>query len=143
MTLKLFVLLQTMGCSALLLSAAWFARHAVRLTESLTKGKLAQEVKKNEQLLRTFHKRLSALEGRATQTHIQAKIAQKYSQIAHAAAGEATTRVGALEKSTHKVQFMPIDKLLERNGEVTNEADRIFNPSQEDFDWFDDEINND
>lgn len=143
MTPEMFLLLQFMGCSALFLSAAFFAKHALRLGETLATKQLLAEKKKNEELLRRFQKRLSALEGHATQSHIQAKIAQKYSQVAHTAAIEAQTRVGALEKSTHSVQFMPIEKLMERNGTVNQEVDRILNPSQENFDWFDDGINDD
>jgi hypothetical protein len=132
--------LELVACTALLLSAAVFVRNAWLLTTALHGCQLRREHKNNEHHLAQFRKRLAALEGRANQSHIQAKVAQRYSQLAHDAAIDSKTRVGALEKSTHKVHFMPVDKLLERNGAATDAMDSVLNPSAEKFDWFGEDL---
>lgn len=132
--------LELVACTALLISAAVFVKNALLLTNALNNCQLRKEHKNNEQHLAQFRRRLAALEGRANQSHIQAKVAQRYSQMAHDAAIDSKTRVGALEKSTHKVHFMPVDKLLERNGEATDAMDSVLNPSGEKFDWFGEDL---
>ena len=134
------LVLQLVACTALLISAAVFVRNAWLLTTALSNQQLRKERNNNEAHLAQFRKRLAALEGRANQSHIQAKVAQRYSQLAHDAAIDSKTRVGALEKSTHKVHFMPVDKLLERNSETTEAMDKILNPSAEKFDWFGEDL---
>ena len=132
--------LEIVACTALLTSAAVFIRNAWLLTTALNDCRLRKEHQHNEQVLRQFRARLAALEGRANQSHIQAKIAQKFSMMAHDAANDSKTRVGALEKSTHKVHFMPVDKLLERNSDAVDAMDSVLNPSAEKFDWFGEDL---
>lgn len=139
MTHEILVALELLACAALILSTGVFMKNAYRLTQIAARCDLQREHEHNEALLKQFHKRLARLEGTTVKTHIEAKIAQKFSQLAHASANGAVAQVGALEKSTHKVQFMPVEKLLERNGGVAEEIDKILNPSREAFDWFGDE----
>ncbi len=81
--------------------------------------------------------------GRLDQIHIQSKIAEKYSSIAHDKALDAISRVGALEKSTHSVRFVPMEQKAEGNDASMAALRSMLNPGNEDATSWMDPIRND
>ena len=67
--------------------------------------------------------------------YLVAKSAERLSLLAHDKAIDALVRVGALEKSTHRVQFMPMEQVLAKNQVAKEKLDKLFNPGNEEFDW--------
>lgn len=133
---NLLFILELTTCVALILSAAIFVKNGAVLARTLHSLNAHDRDAAASQRMKSLLKRVARLEGTTAQTHIQSKIAQKMSAMAHDKAVEAQTKVGALEKSTHRVQFMPLDKLLDRNREQSEIVDQLLNPSNENFDWF-------
>lgn len=94
-------------------------------------------------LLRDVGNKINHVDGQLKKNYITSKIAEKYAQIAHEKALEALSKVIGMEKSTHRVQFMPMEKVLEKNKLASAELKKILNPSDEESDWllpFEDEI---
>lgn len=67
--------------------------------------------------------------------YLTARSAERLSLLAHDKAIDALIRVGALEKSTHRVQFMPMEQVLAKNEVAKEKLAKLFNPGNEDFDW--------
>jgi|GEM_PF-5978191 len=61
--------------------------------------------------------------------------------MAYDKAVEALIAVEAMKRSTHQVQFLPLDQMLGRNKAATETMEKALNPGNEDFD-FDDALLN-
>lgn len=132
----LIPLLEITTCVALILSAAIFVRNGTVLARTIHALHAQEKDCQGHARLKLLADRISRLEGMTTQAHIQSKVASKMSAMAHDKAVEAQTKVGAIEKSTHRIHFQPLDKVLERNKEQIEAVNNILNPSNEGFDWF-------
>lgn len=96
-----------------------------------------QDIKKEAiEFQKTAQHQINITRGKVDKGYITAKIAEKTSVQSFNLANEAVLRVGALEKSTHKVHFIPADQALAKNGVAKDKIDKLFNPSGELFDWF-------
>lgn len=84
--------------------------------------------------------KVNSLQGLMTKTIITSKVAAKQAQTAFDLGNEAVLRVGALEKSTHKIQLMPLDQMLARNKAMETKANKVFNPENEINDYLDNGI---
>lgn len=84
--------------------------------------------------------KVNSLQGLMTKTIISSKVAAKQAQTAFDLGNDAVLRVGALEKSTHKIQLMPLDQMLARNKAMETKANKVFNPENEINDYLDNGI---
>lgn len=78
---------------------------------------------------------INKIEGLSTKHHINAKVARELANRAHEQALLAHVKAEGLQKSTHSVQFMPIEKVLARNADVINKANKLANPEDEQPEW--------
>lgn len=78
---------------------------------------------------------LKKIAGVSAEARLKSKIAEKYAAQAHDKAGDALARVIGIEKSTHRVQMMPIEQVLQKNLNAKNEFEKVLNPGEEEWDW--------
>jgi len=123
-------------------AAVWFLSQAAKLLKY--NQDLSTLVKQyqlaNALQAKQVKKEIARLQGLLTKTIIDSKVAVKTATKADILAQEAVLRVGALEKSTHKIQFMPLDKIIERGKGLEKKLSGLSNPGNEPFDWFDNGI---
>jgi len=152
-------ILMLSGIVSMPLICAWFLYIQKKKLERMSRKMLiykrtvdldfsALECKLDEglDLLRELANKVNHVDGQLKKNYITTKIAEKYAGIAHEKALEALSRVLGMERSTHKVQFMPMEKVLEKNKIATDKIKKILNPSDEESDWllpFEDEIDED
>ncbi len=104
-----------------------------RLTDISTP--LAEGLDKIVCILQGHRAEIDKLKGLLVQNQINSKIAEKTADRAHRVAEDALNKVSAMEKSTHKIQFMSAEQVLARNGVAKDQIDKVFNPGNEQFDW--------
>ena len=61
----------------------------------------------------------------------------KQVELAYEKAFDAVAQVEGMKRSTHQVQFMPLEKVLEKNQSAQSVMEKIANPGNEDFDFDD------
>lgn len=67
---------------------------------------------------------------------IQSKISEKYATIAHDKALDAISRVGALEKATHTIQYISAEDKIKNNEQSAKALESLMNPGNEEMsDW--------
>lgn len=86
-------------------------------------------------ILENTTKRLSQVDGALKKNYIKTKIAEKYSERAHQLAIDAMTKATGLEKSTHKVQWIPVDQMIQKNQQAQKKWEKLTNPGDEENDW--------
>lgn len=96
---------------------------------------IRRDMRKLHQKQTEAKRELQKFVGQNAQSILKGKIAERYAMQAHDKANEALGRVIGIEKSTHRVQLMPMEQVLAKNTQANDLLKKVLNPGDEDYDW--------
>jgi hypothetical protein len=78
-----------------------------------------------------YHAQINSALGHFNKVIIESKISKNMASKAFDRAMDAVIKVNALEKSTHNIQFIPVEDKIKQNTKVENGLRKLFDPEDE------------